>query len=850
MSVKVPTGAEPLSLTAFEERFTKILLLDMERHIAAKLGLARDEIHPLLEMATQPGDKQVVQFAVVNGDEPGVFTAPSARLSDQGREFADAVVSYFDSSGTYKASTGEMAPEAEAQLERMLDLRRKLLLDSRMGDTTPGQQLAICWLADRIQNEPSGVLARFNDWRETHPDADVGDFYNVIVPEDQRETIGAAYAEFRDLANTNFVEKRLAAQDAKGEEQVAQAERYATNFRAAANVQIAKSQNTAAALSAQGEAIEQSDLLVVEKATQLRDMRDGILDAQRTLQALQALAQAPKDVHTRVAQWLELRDVTTDQFFDAYAEVYRDFPDETPAQLTARLIDPVPGAEIPKLTEVSLNTWLTEEYPSALATLARECTASPRVIRETLERWVGAGVIRFTRLPRSGTEKRGRVAGVLPDGWPQFITRTERLMQKVFTQQFGVLGLQGTPWTAEQQAVLEALEPDIRERVLKIVNIPEAQGLSLDAFRALLLREKTRLEGESADLQSQADRYAADARARGLNVTKTANGYHVVSSEGSHAYMRAVEAQYGALADLTWATNKARAEGTTVIAGMSVRELFTDDIVALKRAETYCWFEEPILAVEAAAETLPDTVRLTRDLTEHWAAWWYFTLPQDIRTLPTGEAVQALLWGWEANQLRFSTYVRDEGKFDGSSGRSAMPSGLWPTAKFSWHEGETLAMALRRNREEHHERYTPEQRAEMGYLTPETDTMIAIERLLRFFIAGSLWVQQTILVRSRRQLHVMNKNKKARLEKQKGGPLGDVQIIHLRRKESVEDPGVRPADSKAIEWSCRWVVKGFWRNQYYPGRGVHEPKWIDPFVKGPADKPLKVHTHRVNVVNR
>lgn len=71
----------------------------------------------------------------------------------------------------------------------------------------------------------------------------------------------------------------------------------------------------------------------------------------------------------------------------------------------------------------------------------------------------------------------------------------------------------------------------------------------------------------------------------------------------------------------------------------------------------------------------------------------------------------------------------------------------------------------------------------------------------------------------------------------------DVREIDVRqrpRPERDEESGGRQVD-----WSCRWIVGGedggFWRQQPYgPGQSLRRPVWIAPFVKGPADKPLKV----------
>jgi len=41
-------------------------------------------------------------------------------------------------------------------------------------------------------------------------------------------------------------------------------------------------------------------------------------------------------------------------------------------------------------------------------------------------------------------------------------------------------------------------------------------------------------------------------------------------------------------------------------------------------------------------------------------------------------------------------------------------------------------------------------------------------------------------------------------------------------------------------YRVRWIVDGHWRNQWYPGSGVHRPRYIDAHVKGPEGAPLRV----------
>lgn len=63
------------------------------------------------------------------------------------------------------------------------------------------------------------------------------------------------------------------------------------------------------------------------------------------------------------------------------------------------------------------------------------------------------------------------------------------------------------------------------------------------------------------------------------------------------------------------------------------------------------------------------------------------------------------------------------------------------------------------------------------------------------------------------------------------------KVVMLRKR--AYRPHESAAEREAPEWSCQWMVRGHWRQQYYPSRGINQPKWIAPYVKGPEDKPLK-----------
>lgn len=77
-----------------------------------------------------------------------------------------------------------------------------------------------------------------------------------------------------------------------------------------------------------------------------------------------------------------------------------------------------------------------------------------------------------------------------------------------------------------------------------------------------------------------------------------------------------------------------------------------------------------------------------------------------------------------------------------------------------------------------------------------------------------------------------------RLARYGNGPMEPVQLIDLRRPQARDDS--QGGCAGPVDWQSRWVVGAHWRNQFMPGSGRHEPRWIAPFVKGPPDRPLVV----------
>jgi hypothetical protein len=315
--------------------------------------------------------------------------------------------------------------------------------------------------------------------------------------------------------------------------------------------------------------------------------------------------------------------------------------------------------------------------------------------------------------------------------------------------------------------------------------------------------------------------------------------------------------QYASLRDLQAAAAQWLREGKVKRHGLSFEEALGTEIAGLKRAETFCWFSDPIHAVEAASASLPTSVRLTADLFEGLAGWWWFLEPLAIPTVKHSDSIVALLWSWGDIQLhpektQVTPFLIGTGVHHGLliSAYAYDPqfrsTAAQPTSKVFWKEGQTLESHMREVADRFDNEY---QRAIMlddpEFAFDKESAVLAIERMSRFLIAGALWMKQRILVQSKGHIE---RHERKRMDRAQvfDRPLTDIQIIQLRRRDVVD---ATPPDEKGrhVDWKCRWIVSGHWRKR---GRYALKPKWINAYDKGPDHLPLKVPTHRVYTVNR
>jgi hypothetical protein len=70
-------------------------------------------------------------------------------------------------------------------------------------------------------------------------------------------------------------------------------------------------------------------------------------------------------------------------------------------------------------------------------------------------------------------------------------------------------------------------------------------------------------------------------------------------------------------------------------------------------------------------------------------------------------------------------------------------------------------------------------------------------------------------------------------------PEKNVTVIRLRRPKAQREGEPVPAN-----YSHRFLVRGHWRNQWFPSLKTHRQIYIHEFIKGPEDKPLRISERR------
>jgi len=139
--------------------------------------------------------------------------------------------------------------------------------------------------------------------------------------------------------------------------------------------------------------------------------------------------------------------------------------------------------------------------------------------------------------------------------------------------------------------------------------------------------------------------------------------------------------------------------------------------------------------------------------------------------------------------------------------------------------------------------------AREGTATAYPPSYVAVSDAFHRFLGSCLsFLEQRITLPVSRPASRVSRR---RIERQHDSyrPQQQIQVIELRqRQRDAEQDG--ESRGSTTDWHCQWIVSGHWRRQYYAASNAHKPRYIAPYVKGPADKPLKAPAGQVFVVKR
>jgi hypothetical protein len=258
-----------------------------------------------------------------------------------------------------------------------------------------------------------------------------------------------------------------------------------------------------------------------------------------------------------------------------------------------------------------------------------------------------------------------------------------------------------------------------------------------------------------------------------------------------------------------------RARGT-VFSGFDPRHLQACEVGALASAEMYHLSQQMLDLATAAADSLPPFELAPEDLPSR--AGFAFLGSGAAQLHPKVGEAAAVLWSslasWDkttANQVIFTFYADTELVV-----QHVVAEGRATRKQATEHRvaaGRLSPMALE---------------AVVPFGSSHSPDRHGLEPMLRVVRAAWLLMQQPL---ARTTEAEPNRATQKRLRRAGHEPK-PVRVIELRR------PAHSGSGDSSREFHHQWIVRGHWRQQWYPAREVHRPVWIAPHIKGPEGAPL------------
>lgn len=240
--------------------------------------------------------------------------------------------------------------------------------------------------------------------------------------------------------------------------------------------------------------------------------------------------------------------------------------------------------------------------------------------------------------------------------------------------------------------------------------------------------------------------------------------------------------------------------------------------------ECYYWSREMLNVVQAAAESLPDSWSLMQSHIPSVSGFFYFNTP-------LGKGEQA--FGWSVLSVESNTpvavlHTSTDGTMPDFNTVALTIFVKNPDPAFS----RPLPCRTTISVGESLRDWKLEAVRHAATINADVSEFSDYYENIRLFGTMLCFIQQRILVPSRWDVSRATRRRIERYYPQRE-PV--INIVRLRSTihRSPEGP------NELVDWTCRWIVRGHWREQWYPSLKKHQPKWITLYIKGPEDKPLK-----------
>lgn len=260
-------------------------------------------------------------------------------------------------------------------------------------------------------------------------------------------------------------------------------------------------------------------------------------------------------------------------------------------------------------------------------------------------------------------------------------------------------------------------------------------------------------------------------------------------------------------------------QAATPLTASALQDIFSTELLL---AEPYFITNKICRLLAFTKDTLPDVPLLT-ELVPTPTGWCYLEEPYPLlypSALEKGKPPRLKAFCWGHYHLGNSGVAQDG---LGLTFYEDMPLHPYPLEMMNWGFGFNWGDDWEKND------------VFETQLTPiEPNISHARARAVRQYVLTLFsFLKQRIIVVSHERA---NRAARRRYEEHKHSEAPLIKVILLRVKTSV---GGESHEEREIEWTCQWIVRGHWRQQWYRHDEVHRAIWIRPYIKGPEDKPLK-----------